>query len=439
MSTITADINPHVAPWKAAFEAFHSDLENDFPEGFRKDAFAAFEKAGFPSTKNEEWKYSSVLPLLKMQIPAALVRTIPTIKPRDLESFRMANLEANLLVFVNGFFAPTLSEIKEKEAGIFAGSLAVATKTHPDIAKKIAAASAQNKDSFSALNAAFFQDGACIVVPENKHLKFPVKVLFLHDTLGGNLSWNVRNFYSIGKNASASIIHVNGFLGSGNGLGNICTDGELGENASAQFIQYQVCKSPGWLIEQTNWRQARDSRLNAFTLSGGMDFIRNNLHITLEGQNAHAELHGVFTGTAKNHVDNHTLVDHAVPNCTSNELYIGVMNGNSTGVFNGKIMVRKDAQKTAAFQSNKNLILSPGASINTKPQLEIFADDVKCSHGATLGRLNEEALFYLRARGIGEAEARNLLTSAFTSEVISQIPFPTLAEAASKALSSFIE
>jgi Fe-S cluster assembly protein SufD len=272
-----------------------------------------------------------------------------------------------------------------------------------------------------ALNTALHQDGACILIERNVEVSKPLHLLFISSANGRPLASFPRNLIVAAEGSRVSLVEHYAGLNGGGYFTNAVTEIVQGENAAVDYYKIQEERRNAFHIATVQVRQSRSSRFSSHSISMGGALVRNDINAVLDGEGAECTLNGLYTLDGEQHEDNHTRIEHARPHCTSHELYKGILDGSSTGVFNGKIYVHKDAQKTDAKQTNKNLIRSEKAAINTKPQLEIFADDVKCTHGATIGQLDEEAVFYLRARGIGEEEARNLLTCAFARDIIDRI------------------
>lgn len=411
----------HVEKWLSHHALFASALNgSDIPtlKPLRQQAILKVEKLGFPTTKHEEWKYTSVLPLLKREFSGAFLPSAQDMSQLDTSKWLIDGLESHVIVLVNGFYVPALSSIRPEADGIWVGSLLEAFKAGNSTLQAHFGRLADAEDEvFIALNTAFVQDGVCIIVPNGKALQFPVQIVNVQDGQEVDRFSGSRNFAFFGKNSEGTVFEQFISLGNHATWTNRVTEVVVEDDARVDWITLQNDHTEAHLINQMHVSEGRQSNFSStvVTLNGGM--VRNNLTIRLNGEHSEGHMHGLYLTQCQTHVDNHTLVDHAVPNCYSNELYKGVMDGESTGVFNGKIIVRPDAQKTNAFQSNKNVLLSEKATINTKPQLEIFADDVKCSHGATIGRLDEDALFYIRTRGLGEKDAKALLTLAFASEV----------------------
>ncbi|MCB9230560.1 MAG: Fe-S cluster assembly protein SufD [Bacteroidia bacterium] len=429
MSQTTTDRSKIKEEWVSHFEMLEGSLGQNAWSPLRKEAMAEFAKIGFPTTRHEEWKYTSVAPLLQSEFAQAFFPQSHGLTRADLNPYLIPGLEANLLVFVNGFFQPALSEIKEKGNVIQAGGLKKALENgEPSLNRHFGKYAPIKDQAFAALNTAFSQDGAFLQIAKGKVLEYPVHILHLTDARHGNLVYNTRNLILAHEGSEAKIISTHYTLGSHEGFSNVVTEVVAENQANLDIYFIQRDKSQSFLIDQTQIVQGKGSLVNTVTVTLEGQFVRNNLNFLFQEAHTECHLYGLYFLSGNQHVDNHTLVDHAVPHCESNELYKGVLDGNSTGVFNGKVMVRQDAQKTNAFQSNKNILLSNNATINTKPQLEIWADDVKCSHGATTGKLDQDAMFYLMARGIPEASAQALLTQAFASDVLSKIRIEPLRE-----------
>jgi Fe-S cluster assembly protein SufD len=389
----------------------------------RLDAMGRFSELGFPTTKHEEWKYTSVLPLIKLGAHPVEKPYLGDIETSAIASFAFPGVSTNTIVILNGRYSASHSTRIDSEDEFQVSELFANEIQHPlwnTIAKS-------EGNAFISLNTALAPGGIHIEIPKGKQLKHPVHII--HVTVGGSVvtaTWS-RILVVMNENSSASILETHHTVDTP-GWETSVAEVSLAANAMLNWTEIQNCGLNGNLISHREVNQAEKSQYqsNVFTFSGSL--VRNNQHIHLKGQHSEALLHGLYLLGNHSHCDNHTLVDHAVSNCHSNELYKGVVAGNARGVFNGKILVRPDAQKTLAYQSNKNLLLSATAEINTKPQLEIFADDVKCSHGATTGRLDTSALFYLRSRGISESVARGILTQAFAAEVAGHLTIPELKE-----------
>ncbi|GAB3540327.1 Fe-S cluster assembly protein SufD [Spirosoma fluminis] len=392
----------------------------------RRAALKQFELLGFPTIRHEEWKYSNVSSLLK---EAFELDSQSTFSASDLALLEIPNLDGNVLYFVNGVYKPELSKIISPAEQVQITNLAEALKTEPDFIGSHFARYADYQDNaFTALNTALASDGVVIRVPANAIVEQPIILRFITDAREANVASQPRNLVIVGKNAEVMMAESYRTLGQRSSFVNVVTEIVLDRDARMQYYKVQDETDKAYHIGTTQVSQTENSHFYSATVTLNGNFVRNNLNIVLGGQYAEAFMYGLYMPNGRQHVDNHTLVDHAMPNSYSNELYKGILDDNSTGVFNGKIYVRPDAQKTNAYQSCKNVVLSPGASMNTKPQLEIFADDVKCSHGTTTGQLNDEALFYMRSRGIPKADAQTLLLYAFSQDVLSQIKIQSIRE-----------
>jgi Fe-S cluster assembly protein SufD len=382
-----------------------------------------FGKSGFPTTRNEAWKYTDVRPLLKRNFTIA-DSTSAEINENDLDEIRFKELQSHELVFVNGIYSPTLSKYQDIEKGATICSLANVS----DEAQKLAEAhinkfAKADKHAFSALNGAFASDGAFIHIADNVELKHAIHLIFISSKEPTSFISHPRNVIVLSANAKATVIESYVGLDEGEYCTNTVTEILTGNASVLEHYKLQQESPISYHIGYLHAQCQKDSRLESHSFSLGGALVRNDIDGYLIESGAHIGLNGLYMGGANQHIDNHTRVDHCMPHTTSEETYRGVLDGKSRAVFNGKVVVHKDAQKTDAQQSNANLLLSDDAEIDTKPELEIYADDVKCSHGATVGQLDEHMLFYLRSRAIDESTARTLLTFAFADEVIRRIKF----------------
>jgi Fe-S cluster assembly protein SufD len=389
--------------------------ENPLITAVCKQASDSFAKHGIPNRKNEEYKYTPLDSYFKKPFNTH-VKLNESINIDSLKIFK----KCNLVVILNGTFNEGLSNIIDND--FFIGSMSLSYQTHKNLFEKHFSAYADfHLDSMVAMNTSLIQDGVFIHVPKNTAVANPIHILNVV-TSGERILSQPRNLVILEDGSSADITtSYETVTLSDTSFTNTVTEIYVGKNAKLEnHIIENECEN-GMLLNSTYIYQLTGSFTNTYTFCMQGKLIRNNLNIILGEQACEAHLYGYYHATDNRHIDNHTLVDHRMPHCESNELYKGVAADKSVVVFNGKIYVRKDAQKTNAFQSNKNILLSDNATINTKPQLEIYADDVKCSHGTTTGRLDEQALFYLRARGIGKDAAQELLLHAFTSEVVDKV------------------
>ena len=406
------------------FEAVIKTLPgNSFVQNIRQKAIESFSALGIPAKKNEEYKYSNVQKLFG---ESWKVGKLESWKVNDtIDNYLIPNLDAHIVVLVNGFFSEELSSLNNLDKAVVVSSLKKAFEKYPELVEKHFSKHADiSSDAFIALNTAFATDGVFIAVPDNTVIEKPIHIINIISApsplgkSGMGLLFFPRNLFVVGKSAQVQLVET---FETHNlpvkAISTSVTEIAIDENAKVQYYRLQNDCENGQQINTVSTSQQRNSHFdtNTVTLSGG--WVRNNLNIALNGENCESHLNGLFITSDTQHVDNHTLVDHRKPHCESNQTYKGILDGKSTGIFNGKIFVQRDAQKTNAYQSSKNILLSDDATINTKPQLEIYADDVKCSHGSSTGKIDEDALFYLRARGLGIESARKLLLHAFINDV----------------------
>jgi Fe-S cluster assembly protein SufD len=369
---------------------------------------------GFPGPKSEAWKYTSLGPLARAQFDLA-----PRLELRRADVKPYLVRGARCLVFVNGHFAADLSDDETDAEGVTVRSLAAALDGgDPTVLDAVTEADADSGRAFSALNEALAADGCLIRVGDGVALDRPVQVLFMNVDRDDPVVLNPRNVAIVGDGARLDLIESHVMPEGGRSLTNLVNLVVVGRGAEVRHDRLQTGAGAGTLIGQTRYEISADARLTQSLATLGGALVRNEIHALMQGGGIEATLNGLYFTRDRQHVDNHILVEHAAPGSTSDQFYKGILDGRSQGVFAGKIVVRRDAQKTNAYQSNSNLLLSPEAEIDTKPELEIFADDVKCSHGATAGELDERELFYLRSRGLDADTARSVLTFAFAGEVL---------------------
>ena len=390
----------------------------------RQAAFARFAELELPTTQDEDWKYTSLAPLAQIRFePAGKEKLLPTIEQLDRLAGGPAGDGVVRLVFVDGRHRPELSSRVAGAGGAFIGSLRAALAGQPELVERELARHADyQRDALTALNTAFIEDGAFIQVPSGAVLPAPIHLLFVSTAQGKPTLSQPRNLIVLGAGSEATVIETWAGLSDEVYLTNAVTEVVLGDNARLDHYKLQEEGARAFHIALTQVQHGRDSRFNSHSVALGAALARNDLRALFAREGSECTLNGLYLATGKQHLDNRTLIDHQSPRCTSRELYKGVLDGQSRGVFSGRVLVRHGAQKTDASQTNKNLLLSDEALVDTKPQLEIFADDVKCAHGAAVGQLDENALFYLRSRGIGQEAAKGLLTYAFASEMVNLIP-----------------
>ena len=389
----------------------------------RKASMARFEDLGFPTKSDEEWKYSNLLPIINKNY--TLEKTGGEISGESLSQYILTNTETYFLVFINGELSKELSTLKDEEVVI--NSLKNTAKD--DLVKEFwNNCVPKEADSLVSMNTALADEGAFIYVPKNTVLDKPIQIVYATNQEGEDIFSLSRALIVIDENAQAQITERHQNFGDHNVFTNSVTEIIVKQNGILDFYKVQNDKESCNLIDNTWVKQDKNSCCTVDTFSFGGNFIRNNLAFLSLGNHSESNMNGITLIGGNQLVDHHTFVDHDALACNSNELYKGIFNDRSKGVFNGKVMVRPGAQKTNAFQANNNLLLTDFASIDTKPQLEIYADDVACSHGCTIGQIDEEALFYLRSRGIPEKEARAMLMYAFANDVIENVKIPELKE-----------
>lgn len=417
-----------VVDWHREFvELFHKNMDlltgesPDFINSIRKRAIKQFEKLGLPGRSNEKYRYLSFKNLYNYQFQDYLAVKRVDFDANHIFHCDIPTLDTHLILLLNGFFFDRENKMTRLPSGAVVGSLQAAMKEYPELVKKHYAKYANmNQEGLVALNTAFARDGIFIHVPEGVAIKKSIQVVNL---LLANENTRVqhRNLFLVGKNADARVIICDHTLSDHRFFTNSVTEIHVEKNARMDFTKVQNEHNLATNVSSLYANQEQDSTLNTniITLHGGV--VRNNVNIKLNGEGCETNASGLYLVDKEQHVDNYTFIDHAKSHCTSNQIYKGVLDDFATGAFNGRILVRTDAQQTRAFQANNNILLTDDAAMNTKPQLEIYADDVKCSHGATVGQLDEDALFYLRTRGIEEREARLMLMFAFAHEIISRL------------------
>lgn len=393
----------------------------------RRAGLEGFAALGLPSTKLEEWRYTNVAPLAEVAWRPA-EDPAPALDRDTLEALASPVFACGLLVFVNGRLVPELASLRSPEVEVL--SLAAARRSGEGRAlARLGSLVDAKLHPFAALAGACLDDGVCIRVPAGARLEQPLHLVFVAAGGSAPAVAHPRVFVEAGRGSEAVVVQDHVSLGEAPTFTNAVTELHLGPGARLSHVLLQREGAAAFHVSNTAAQLEREARLATHVVSLSGRFVRNDLEVRIAGEGAEAALHGLFLGTGERLVDNHTFVDHAVPHGTSRQLYKGVLAGRARGVFRGRVRVRPGAQQTDAKQSNPNLLLSDGAEIAGKPQLEIHADDVKCSHGSAIGRLDETALFYLRTRGIDAATARALLVRGFAAEVLAALPQPALADA----------
>jgi Fe-S cluster assembly protein SufD len=413
-----SDVSAHLA----ACESFAASAAGaEWLRTLRRNGVAHFTELGFPTTKIEDWIYTPVTGITKLAFKPA-TRADAAVTAEQLAPFAFPGWTGPRLVFVNGHFSPALSSLPTAQPGVTLTNLAAALASGEKPAEAhLGHHASVDSSGFSALNTAFIADGAFMALAPNAVAAEPVHLLFVSTRGGASNTAQPRNLIVAGANSSAKIVEHYVSLGSAAHFTNTVTEIAVGEGANIEHAKFQEENLEAFHIATVQATLARDSRFLSHSISTGARLARHNINLVMTGQGVDCVMNGLYAVGGKQLVDHHTIADHTVPHCNSHEFYHGILGGQSRGVFNGKIFVRKDAQKTDAKQTSRNLLLTDTATVDTKPQLEILADDVKCTHGATVGQLNDEALFYCRTRGISEVNARRLLTHAFASEIVNRI------------------
>lgn len=410
----------------SSYIAFEDNLEADSPiNELRNAAIKNFEEKGFPTKKDEAWKYTSLNTLIKKDYSIYPRQLDKSLEYHEVKKYFLNDVDTFKIVLIDGVYSSFLSETTHEHFDVCLMSSALNKSKYQDVIEKYFNKAANN-DSLTSLNTAFAKEGAYIRIPENIEVEKPIEIINFSTGNESSVLLQPRNLIVVGENSHVQIIERHQSLSGNEVLTNCVTEVFAEKRAYIDYYKIQNNFTSASLIDNTYLMQERESNCNVHTFSFGGKLTRNNLNFYQNGEYCNSTLKGITILEGKQHVDHNTLVHHIAPNCESHQDYKGVYGDVSTGVFNGKVVVEKDAQKTDAFQQNNNILVDDGATINAKPQLEIFADDVKCSHGCTIGQLDEEALFYMRSRGIGKKEARALLMYAFSNTVLESVKIPSL-------------
>jgi Fe-S cluster assembly protein SufD len=392
----------------------------------RAKAITFFEEKGFPNKFEESWRGTDLTTSISKEYELSLDPPGPDVDIEKLFTCEIHDFDTDILSLLNGWVVDGASKLKVLDNGCIIGSLNDAMKSYPQYFKEYYGSSEDIEEhSLSALNTAFAIDGIFIYVPDNVVVEKALQMVSILNHKSELFVQN-RNLIILGKNSKLSLVQCDDTTNHLASFNNSVTEIFVGDGGKLDHYKMQNLNNDSTLVNATYIKQGANSNVstNAISLNGGL--IRNNTFVRLAGQGSHADILGIYLMDRKQHVDNQVFVDHQVPNCTSNEMFKGILDEEASGVFKGHILVRQDAQNTNAFQNNKNILLTDTASIDSKPFLEIYADDVKCSHGATVGQLDEDAMFYLRQRGITESNARMLLMYAFAAEVSNKITIDAL-------------
>ena len=417
----------------SSFMAFEDHVDIDAKvHDIRTEAIKLFEDKGFPTKKDEAWKYTSLNSILKHDY-SVFPKQENALEYSDVKQYFIHDIDTYKIVFIDGKYSSHLSQTTHEGMDVCLMSAAL-TKPKYQLVIENYFNKVAEKDGLSSLNTAFSQEGAFIRIPKNKVVNKPIQIVHFSTGNESALMLQPRNLIVVDENSHVQIIERHQSLTDNPVLTNSVTEIFANKRAIVDYYKIQNDNLNASLIDNTFVEQKQESFASVHTFSFGGKLTRNNLNYYQNGERIDSTLKGVTIIGEKQHVDHNTLVHHIEPNCESHQDYKGIFDENSTGVFNGKVIVEKEAQKTNAFQSNNNILVSDKATINTKPQLEIFADDVKCSHGCTIGQLDESALFYMRSRGIPEKEAKGLLMFAFSNNVLSSVKIPELKQRITKLI-----
>lgn len=405
----------------------------DWVRKLRQRAIQKFETLGFPTLRDEEWKYTNVARVARVPFQPSMAEPTADLNGA-LASFQLALGKGPRLVFLNGHFNEGLSDLSGLPSQARLSSLAVALESEPDLEKHFATQANYEERSFVALNTAFVNDGMFLHLPAGTVVAEPIHLLYLTTASEGSTAVYPRSLIVADDNAQVALVEDYASVLDDTYLTNAVTEVVIGQGAEVEYLKLLREGDGALHVHSLAVDQGRDSRFYSHSMCFSGQLIRNNIDAHLSAEGAECTLNGLTVIGGEQHVDNQTRIVHAKPHCNSWEVYKNILSDHATGVFNGKIYVNQDAQKTDAKQTNQSLLLSDQAVMNSKPELEIYADDVKCTHGATVGELDKDSLFYLRARGIDRETAQSLLIYAFASDVVSSIRTPNLREAAQKLL-----
>jgi len=409
----------------SSYVAFENgvNINSDVHE-IRTQALKDFEALGFPTKKLEAWKYTSLNSILKEDY-SIFSNKEQAIEFAEVKKYFIHDIDSYKIVFIDGKYSSFLSDTTHDVIDVCLLSAAFTKNKHKAVIENYFNKVAK-QDNMTALNTAFAKEGAYIYIPKNVEVEKPIQII---NFSSGNESATLlqpRNLIVVGENSHVQIIERHQSLSENSVLTNVVTEIFAEKSAHVDYYKIQNDKSSASLVDNTYVAQERDTICSVHTFSFGGKIIRNNLNFFQNGEHVDSILKGITILEDKQHVDHHTLVHHIAPNCESHQDYKGIYDGRSTGVFNGKVIVDKEAQKTNAYQKNNNVLVSDKATVNAKPQLEIFADDVRCSHGCTIGQLDDQALFYMQQRGIPKKEAKALLMYAFSNAVLESVRIPEL-------------
>lgn len=434
--TLTQKDNGYLQGFEG-FEKTAPGADLDWLKSLRKDAIQKFQNLGFPTLKDEDWRFTNIAPITRGSFDI-LENGVSKISRSDLVPFQFEDEQVAELVFVNGHYSKELSKTTELPKGVIVKNLAEALESDQEILKDNLAKYAEfSEEAFTALNTAFMTDGGFVYIPKGTVVESPIHLLYI--STGGDIPsiTNPRNLIIAEDNCEANVVEHYASLSDDVYLSNVVTEIVVGENSSIGHYLIELESKKAFNISTLRVQQARSSNIKSHSILIGGSLVRNNVHPVLAGEGCDSLINGLFMPTHRQHIDNYMKVEHASPHCDSRQLYNGLLDGRSRGVFHGRIIVHEDAQKTDAKQTNRNLLLSDNAQIDTKPQLEIYADDVKCTHGATIGQIDENALFYLRSRGISKEDSRDIIMNAFTNETLENMSVESVKSYCAKLVSDW--
>ncbi len=426
MSTIAPILSETKAdPFVLSYETLEKSVDASSPpwvRALRHSGNAHFEEVGFPDTSHEEWRFTNVGPISRLNAHAPRAEDLIAATPESISPYLFKSLASTTLVFVNGVLDLALSCLTGLTKGVEVVDLPTAIRQElPWVAAHLGRYARVDENAFVALNGSMIENGVAIRIPANVKVEAPVFILFLSTSQADGATVHSRILIVAGHHSEARVVESHAGLADSAYFSNSVAELVLEEGAKLEHCRLQFERTTAFHVATVQAHQARSSNLTTHSISLGARLARINVTPVLDAEGCECTMNGLYVAEGDQLVDHHTTIHHAKPNCNSHEFYHGILDGKAQGVFNGKIFVRPDAQRTDAKQTNRNLLLSDEATINTKPQLEIFADDVKCTHGATVGQLQDEAIFYLRARGIGLEAARRMLVHAFASSILNRI------------------
>ncbi len=425
---MSSEVSPTVSHYRELFEQAADRLPgaaSDWVAERRRAALSRFTETGFPAPRDEDWKYTPLRSLEKREL--RLPEQPGEVAAADVAPFLFEESAAHRLVFVDGIYAPALSDPGGLPAGVRVQPMAGALADPDEVLTRHLGSYADPEGTpFVALNTALMCDGALVHVPAGVRVETPVHLLFVSSGTETDVSAHYRNLVVAEEGAAVTVVEDFVGLGEEASFTNVVTEAVAADTARVEVCKLQEESAAAYHIAAFAGQQGADSELVHHNISLGGRLVRNDISAALDAEGAHVHLNGLFLGDKRQHVDTHTRIDHRRPRAVSREYYKGILDGHARGVFNGKVVVYPQAQETDSDQQNRNLLLSRNAEVDPKPELEIFADDVACTHGATVGQLDEKALFFLRSRGLSQQEARNLLIFGFANEIIERLPIEPL-------------